>query len=33
LSHDTSQTQDKIRATFVIAQPFTRSNSLDSFHD
>jgi hypothetical protein len=33
LPHDTSQAQDEIRATLVIARPFTRSDSLDSFHD
>jgi hypothetical protein len=33
LPHDTSQAQDEIRATLMIARPFTRSDRLDSFHD
>jgi hypothetical protein len=33
LPHDTSQAQGEICATLVIARPFTRSDSLDSFHD
>jgi hypothetical protein len=33
LSYDTSQAQGEIRVTLVIAQPFTQSDILDSFHD
>jgi hypothetical protein len=33
LSHDTSQAQGEIHVTLMIAQPFTRSYSLDSFYD
>jgi hypothetical protein len=33
LPHDTSQAQGEIRATLVIARPFTRLDSLNSFHD
>jgi hypothetical protein len=33
LSNDISQTQGEICATLVIARPFTRLDSLDSFHD
>jgi hypothetical protein len=33
LLHDTSQAQGEIRATLVIARPFTQLDSLGSFHD
>jgi hypothetical protein len=33
LPDDTSQAPGEIRATLVIARPFTQSDSLDSFHD
>jgi hypothetical protein len=31
--HDTSQAQGEIHVTLMIARSFTRSDSLDSFHD